>query len=146
MSLDFTLYLASTRTPEQVLLAIANENGLVSAAQNKVGRGVVVSAGPVHPVTRAMVEDCYQFAPTVSLLFTVDKFEKRDTGMEFVVFGSIRLVEQERSLALLNSSHDGVLFTWKNGLRANRNSLFWTPGRIAKIDVPYVLESLPDLE
>jgi hypothetical protein len=147
MSYDLTLYIATELEPSTLLTEFAEINRLERRMENFVGDGVVVNAGAADERTQRMIEEPYGFRPTAYLFFTIDKAEGYEAGLATTLFGSIRLLNRISGDAVLNCWYENVVLARLGvTLRINSDSSFWTEQNIAKLDSPYVVEPLPDID
>ena len=78
MSLAYTVYVATSLSPEQVDRALADDVTTSTRAAKGAPTVRRQPAATVHPVSQAMFDDSYGFRPTVAATFDVPKWDDRE--------------------------------------------------------------------
>ncbi|MGI9419132.1 MAG: SitI3 family protein [Geminicoccaceae bacterium] len=127
MSLDYTLYLSTTKTPDQIVERL----GFLSNADDVISSGepglATRGASADHPVVQADIEETFGFLPTVKIMFSLDKFHEDLPGLQAKLARSVvaLLVEEEGDAVLVFSGGAPVLKRTDGHLYLNENWSSW---------------------
>jgi hypothetical protein len=147
MALEYFLRIATDLKPPQTLDFLARTLQFeVEPDSSLSGPGLTITASAESKIGQSIISEAFNFTPTVRVTFRVDKFDDTELGRLSLLRGTLELVRQLKSDAvLLFNGEDVVLLHAKGELALNEQNGFWTAERLALIDLPYVMRSLESL-
>lgn len=149
MSLDYNFRIATALKPESVLAVVLQTLELrpdIGASGEEVeGRGFLLAASAVAPMSREMVEEALGFSPSVDLQFWLDDGQ-RHIAMTTMLRGVLAVLRQVPGDATLLFGGEAVLLLRREGqLILDSGAGAWTPERLAFVEAPYEMRELPSL-
>lgn len=154
MSLDYHFRLTTQRPPQEVLRLALETLGLRPRStltregvfEETVGPGFLVSAGPVAPMSRALLEEAWGISPTVDIHFWLDAGDERHAALTAMLQSIVAVLRQDAGDAvLLFSGETPLLLRHEGKLLLDARSGIWTRERLSLVDLPYALRNLPTL-
>ncbi|WP_338872131.1 SitI3 family protein [Myxococcus stipitatus] len=149
MSLDYNFRITTSLAPEQVLQVAMEALALRPASESPRGEirgpGFLLAAGPVAPMSKAMMEEARGFAPSVDLQFGLEAHQ-RHTAMTAMLHGVLAVLRHVSGDAALLFGGETVLLLRRHGqLLLDASTGVWTPERLALVSAPYAMQALPTL-
>ncbi|ADO68468.1 SitI3 family protein [Stigmatella aurantiaca] len=154
MSLDYDFNIATALSPQQVLrialkeVGLEPETALVSPGVFKetAGPGFLVSAGPVAPMSKAILEEELGISPAVNLHFWIDSGDERHAAIASMLQAGLAVLRQVPGDAVLLFIGETVLVLRQHGhLYLDSRTGIWTPERLNRVDMPYTMRHFPVL-
>lgn len=121
---------------------------LVAKDGQLVGNGFDAGAGTAHPVTQELIADTFAITSTVSVLFTLDKFDSRPAGLAKDIALCVAYLQMRAgdADAVLVTGGDLVLFVQKNDMATlNKVHSYWNSSNCQDFALPWKMETLPEL-
>ncbi|QSQ11745.1 SitI3 family protein [Myxococcus landrumensis] len=149
MSLDYNFRITTSHSPEKVLEVVVDALALRPIPENQRGEvrgpGFLLAAGPVAPMSKAMVEEALGFSPSVDLQFWLEA-QQRHAAMTAMLQGVLAVLLGIPGDATLLFGGETVLLLRRHGqLLLDSSTGAWTPERQALVKTPYAMQALPTL-
>ncbi|SEM24180.1 hypothetical protein SAMN05444354_113153 [Stigmatella aurantiaca] len=154
MSLDYNFSIATGLRPQQVLRIALDELGLKPETvllaegvfKETAGPGFTVSAGPMSPLARTILEEELKLSPSVDLQFWVDKGEQRHEALTAILRSVLAVLHHVPGDAVLLFIGETVHLLRRDGqLYLNGRTGLWRPERLKRVNMPYTLKDFPVL-
>ena len=147
MALEYILRIATDLKPPQVLDFLARTLQFeVEPDSSLSGPGLTIAASVESKLGQSIISEAFHFNPTVRVTFRLDKFDDTDAGRLSLLRGTLELVRQLKSDAVLLFNGEDVVLLHANGeLVLNEQNGFWTAEHLSQIDLPYQMRALESL-
>lgn len=146
MALEYRLRIATDLTPSQALDVLSRLHGLKADPGRLVGTGVVIYASMESELGQSILREAFNFSPTISLAFRVDKFENWEAGVSTTIRAALELLSQTQGDAVLLFNGEEVVFLRTKGeFILNNGWNFWNPSRLALVALPYEMRNISSL-
>ena len=146
MALEYMLRIATNLEQKTILDFFAQILELAVEPDQLSGSGLTVYASPENELGRAIINDEFHFAPTLRITFRLDKFDDTELGKIKLLRGTLELLRQTPSDAvLLFNNEDVVLLRAGGRLALNDRSGFWTPSHLSQVKLPYEFRSIASI-
>jgi hypothetical protein len=146
LALDYLFYMDTAKPVSELM-----RNLVLGGLDEYDGRvleksGMTVAGTAVHHFTRDLIRDELGFAPTVSIVCTIDK-EMATEAIDMMIADVIKLLDLGPGDTLLVMSGDRPILARKGGqIILNKDFYdFWTDDRRAGFPRPHVVATLPML-
>jgi hypothetical protein len=147
MALEHTLYLATSREPDEVLAWLSGLSiGLdPTPPLHLAGRGVTVVAIPVTSTSRQIIHEAFTLAPTVTVIFRLNKLEHTNEGRRTMLRAALHLLEETDGV-LLFESEIPLCQALHGHLTLNADNDLWNDrGYLTLVTIPYNVAPLANL-
>lgn len=145
MSIDYSFKSNTKNTVQQVLERLRNMPGVSPLEGEAQAEGVVISVFEATRPGTSVIQEAFDFSPTVTVYFTVDK-EQIDQGVLSIVQISNELLALDPSDSLLLFNGELPLLVRRDGrLILDNTTNFWQPDHLALVKLPYLFQHLPML-
>lgn len=147
MALEYTLKVEEDFSSSQLLKLVFEMGHMQSDGDSLSGPGLVfVSAFTESSLGKSIIRDGFNFTPSKFLLFRLDKFDKTDQGVIYILRSTINILRHSSGDAiLLFNGEDVVLARLSGRLILNDGWGFWNPKRLAEVTLEYKIENIPSI-
>lgn len=141
MTESYILYIDTQRPVQSVLETIFKPKSIAPLEGTNIlyARGLVylAHAQALPENMQGRLQGQFGFAPTISIRYFPDGVSSVNTAMQLLAEGVLYCLHESQDNIVLSTNKTEIFKRVDNQVSVNNRHSFWTPERLALIDVPY---------